>query len=50
MHEAGREEEAGRLREQVLDDFSRVLGVGHPIIKLLNKRQRISRDLEPHSI
>jgi len=50
LHEAGRGEEAGRLREQILDDFSRVLGAGHPITELLHNWQRISRDLEPHSI
>jgi tetratricopeptide (TPR) repeat protein len=50
LHEAGRSEEAGRLREQILDDFSRVLGAAHPIAELLRNWQRISRDLEPHSI
>ena len=50
LHEAGRDQEAEQLREQILGHFGRVLGPGHPDAVQLRNWERINRDLEPQPI
>jgi hypothetical protein len=50
LRQEGRDKDAEELRARILDDFSRVLGAGHPDAAQLQKWQRINRDLEPQQI
>jgi hypothetical protein len=50
IHLIGNEEEAEQIRMRILGEFSLVLGPRHPNADMLQRWQRINRDLEPQPI